>query len=337
MIKELEKSSMLLEKKYSALKKKEEENGKLGIQLKRINIDLKKELKEKKNELKEIYRQISTQEQKTHRNEIQRIEKEIAGGFAHKIRNMYGSVILLQDKIYRDNSLANNKNALFEIFNIFKKNLSQSQFVKIIPVIEKINENHKRMSEMLKISDSAVNKNIKIIDTFLNYSDVKKSALMININDIINNAIEKNKESLLKYSIIVQKELKYKKPIPGNHEHFFMLIQNLLLNSINAIKNNQLQNKKNKITIKNYFADNKYVLEIKDNGPGIPEENTDNIFDPFFTTDKKQGTGLGLSICKKITELYNGSISAKNNVDRGVVFKIILPAGADRSRQEDYR
>ena len=329
MIKELEKSSILLERKYTALKKKEEENKKLSIQLKRTNIDLKKELKEKEKELKKLYNQIVIREKTEHRDEIQRIEKGIAGGFAHKIRNLYGPVILLNDKIHRNDLLGKNKKILLQLFNILNDMVPKSQFLKIIPIVASINKNQKRMDEILSISNSAINKNITITDDFLNYSDIKKSGSIISIDSLINSIINTHRKLLSHYSIDIYKELKYKKYIQGEYEQFSMVIQNLFLNALKAIKLKKPRYRNNKILIKTYFTkkDHNFNFEIKDTGIGIPEENLNNIFKPFFTTDRNEGTGLGLALCKKIVELYSGSISVKNNHDKGATFKIILPAG----------
>lgn len=63
------------------------------------------------------------------------------------------------------------------------------------------------------------------------------------------------------------------------------------------------------------------LIEVEDNGPGIPESNLSTIFDPLFTT-KQDGTGLGLVSCKSLIELHKGTISVKNNP---TTFTITLP------------
>ncbi len=70
------------------------------------------------------------------------------------------------------------------------------------------------------------------------------------------------------------------------------------------------------------FSDSKnIVIQVKDSGPGIPDENLEKIFEPMFTT-KNTGTGLGLVICKSIVEQHGGSISVNNNP---TTFTIKLP------------
>lgn len=69
------------------------------------------------------------------------------------------------------------------------------------------------------------------------------------------------------------------------------------------------------------------VIEIADNGPGIPKEILDKIFDPFFTTKSPQeGTGLGLSISYSIMEKLGGRISVASEENEGTRFTITVPA-----------
>ena len=68
------------------------------------------------------------------------------------------------------------------------------------------------------------------------------------------------------------------------------------------------------------------VVEVEDNGKGIPEDVLPRIFDPFFTTkDIGQGTGLGLSIAYKIVTEHGGRIAARSEPGKGTVFTIVLP------------
>lgn len=69
---------------------------------------------------------------------------------------------------------------------------------------------------------------------------------------------------------------------------------------------------------------NQCVISIKDTGDGIPVEILKKIFDPFFTL-KKHGTGLGLVICKRIIEMYGGSIKIQSTPNEGTEVEISLP------------
>jgi PAS domain S-box-containing protein len=65
-------------------------------------------------------------------------------------------------------------------------------------------------------------------------------------------------------------------------------------------------------------------IEVKDNGPGISEDDLERIFSPFFTT-KPQGTGLGLSIVRKVVDAHDGIIDATSAPGRGTIFRVTLP------------
>jgi signal transduction histidine kinase len=69
---------------------------------------------------------------------------------------------------------------------------------------------------------------------------------------------------------------------------------------------------------------NSAVIEVSDNGPGIPTAVRGRLFDPFFTT-KKEGTGLGLSISQKIVRDHGGTITVSSVEGKGTTFQVNLP------------
>ena len=71
------------------------------------------------------------------------------------------------------------------------------------------------------------------------------------------------------------------------------------------------------------------VIEISDNGSGIPREILARIFDPFFTT-KTDGTGLGLTMARRVVNEHGGAILVESQEGRGSAFKIVLPVGVEQ-------
>lgn len=71
-------------------------------------------------------------------------------------------------------------------------------------------------------------------------------------------------------------------------------------------------------------SQNYAVIEVSDNGPGIPAAVRNRLFDPFFTT-KKEGTGLGLSISQKIARDHGGAITVSSVEGKGTSFQVNLP------------
>jgi signal transduction histidine kinase len=69
------------------------------------------------------------------------------------------------------------------------------------------------------------------------------------------------------------------------------------------------------------------VIEVADDGPGVPPEAIERIFNPFFTT-KPQGSGLGLAIVRKIVDAHNGHIDVASAPDQGTRFRVTLPVSS---------
>ncbi len=93
---------------------------------------------------------------------------------------------------------------------------------------------------------------------------------------------------------------------------------NLMINAAYACGNNV------KIDVRIQNHNDELKIEIRDNGPGIPEDVVPQIFEPLFTT-KQIGTGLGLASCKTIIEKHGGIIYAENIPQGGANFIIKLP------------
>lgn len=104
----------------------------------------------------------------------------------------------------------------------------------------------------------------------------------------------------------------------GDREKIKIAIRNLLINAIEAIKN------KGQIELLLKEKEKEIVVEVIDNGCGIPPEILSRIFEPYFST-KEKGTGLGLAICKRIVEEHHGTIYLESQVAKGTKVTLIFP------------
>lgn len=78
------------------------------------------------------------------------------------------------------------------------------------------------------------------------------------------------------------------------------------------------------LLIESQVKDDKYILNIADNGSGMDEKTSSKIFEPYYTT-KATGTGLGLTMVYKIVKEFKGDIDVKSVKNHGTVFTITLP------------
>ena len=98
------------------------------------------------------------------------------------------------------------------------------------------------------------------------------------------------------------------------------VITNLVKNAIHALDGVEV--KKIEVTVET--NNNSVIIKVADNGKGISEEDKALVFEPKFTT-KSSGMGLGLPMVKNIVETYNGTITFTSQLNKGTVFKIVLP------------
>ncbi len=100
------------------------------------------------------------------------------------------------------------------------------------------------------------------------------------------------------------------------------VLVNLINNSLDALEGKG----GGKVEVTSREKDDNVIIDVADDGPGIPEANLTRIFDPFFTTKPVgKGTGLGLSICYGIVTKMGGKISVNSAVGMGTGFHIHIP------------
>jgi two-component system nitrogen regulation sensor histidine kinase GlnL len=121
-------------------------------------------------------------------------------------------------------------------------------------------------------------------------------------------------------------------PIQGDPNQLRQLFTNLLTNAFEALAGS------GRVEVRATLAEEDHgtlaeprpvsmlVVEVSDNGPGIPPELVDKVFSPFFTT-KPQGSGLGLAIVRKIVDAHDGRIDLSPRRGGGTSFRIALPVG----------
>jgi len=102
------------------------------------------------------------------------------------------------------------------------------------------------------------------------------------------------------------------------------VVTNLVKNAVQSV-----EEKNNPEVFVKVFSKNKTaVIEVTDNGMGIPEQNKERIFEPKFTT-KSSGMGLGLAMVKSIIENYGGKITLSSDSVKGTVFTVEFPKFID--------
>ncbi|MFC2097801.1 PAS domain-containing sensor histidine kinase [Bacteroidota bacterium] len=137
--------------------------------------------------------------------------------------------------------------------------------------------------------------------------------LLENTTGLLKGDLEKHNISLI---VNIDKELIFQAD-PRLTEQ---IIINVISNSIYALEKTENP----EIILSAGIKDNQFIIEIKDNGCGISDDEFDNIFIPFYST-KPSGTGIGLSLCQQIMQAHNGRIIARSNNKNGACFQLVFP------------
>ncbi len=114
----------------------------------------------------------------------------------------------------------------------------------------------------------------------------------------------------------------------GDKDLLLRVFNNLIQNALQSIPENRTP----KIRIFIQKQEKEWLIDISDNGAGIPEENQDKLFTPYFTT-KSKGTGLGLAMVQQIIDMHNGKINFETS-SKGTTFHLVLNV-FEEENQED--
>lgn len=144
------------------------------------------------------------------------------------------------------------------------------------------------------------------------------------IPDLITSSLEILHGRFKRLGITVEQEHDANPTVSCVPTQISQVILNLLVNAFQAIEASKRTD--GQIVIRTQRLAGDFLLEIRDNGPGIDPANLSRLFDPFFTTkDVGEGTGLGLSITHHIVSAHGGRIEVDTRVGEGTAFRVYLP------------
>ena len=127
--------------------------------------------------------------------------------------------------------------------------------------------------------------------------------------------------------LFIKEDTASQRKVFADRKHIHHLLSNLVNNSIKYGHENGLTK------IGFYDVEDKLLIEVSDNGPGIANEHLARLFERFYRVDKARsrghgGTGLGLSICKHIVEAHKEKIHVRSTLDIGTTFGFTLSTKA---------
>jgi len=161
---------------------------------------------------------------------------------------------------------------------------------------------------------------IKFVDAYRDYTSIPKPKFgLIKIDELFEHINKLLKHEFKELGIDFQTKILFNNlEITADRELVEMVLINLLKNAREAL----LDREEAKLEMIARIDDQQRVLiDIKDNGPGIIPEAQDRIFIPFYTT-KKSGSGIGLALSRQIMQLHQGSLAVKSEPDVYTIFTL---------------
>jgi len=176
-----------------------------------------------------------------------------------------------------------------------------------------------------KLLQRSTKKIASLVENMLNYSRPGSvNPERANINALLVEILRSVVDNINERGIEIKTDLMSRLPdvfFDWDRIHDAML--NLITNAKDAISSG----KPGLIIIRTYKNTEKrtVIIEIQDNGRGIPEEAQPKVFNLFFSTKGRRGTGIGLAVTKKIIEDHGGTIRFESKEGEGCCFKVELP------------
>jgi signal transduction histidine kinase len=153
---------------------------------------------------------------------------------------------------------------------------------------------------------------------FSRQSDEESEAIPTDLNAMVREALEICKPRLGGIELV----LKLGSPplVAIRPADCVTAIVNLVINAGDALQG------KGRITIRTEASDGGAMIEVADNGPGIPPEIKSRILEPLFTTKGDRGTGLGVSTVYAFTQRHHGRLVIESELGQGASFRMWFPA-----------
>ncbi len=197
-------------------------------------------------------------------------------------------------------------------------------------VREELEEYHTLIADCTRRIDTI----IQDLKAFARY-EADPQMTEIDVNIVLHSAITLSRNFIKKSTHNFSVEYGENLPkIKANSQKLGQVFINLIQNACQS-----LTDMNERVTIRSFrqTENNHIVIEVTDEGEGIPREVIDKIKDPFFTTKKGEGTGLGLSVSDSIIEEHNGRLVFESAENRGTTVRLFLPlrgGGGERYGEE---
>jgi predicted ATPase/signal transduction histidine kinase len=302
-------------------------------EISRANERLESEVAERTSELRRETMLLKQAQAQLVKLEKQATEVQMAGGFAHEMRNaLAGASIYLKAAYNEENGepkglCRNSVEKLGQLLGIVRASIPAESLGRAENLIRGVDANERRMEDVLRRLRQAIGRSLEVTSRILDYSRKgfeQPGQILVDLGEVIQSVMLENEIALSKNDITIDIEAQPSCELIGSEGHFFSILSNLVANARDALLD--VHDRPRKIGLKLQKIDGDILeIRVKDNGIGIALEHRAAIFDTFFSTKPSSGTGLGLGIVQKLVTLYEGTIDIESEVGLGTTMTVRFP------------
>ena len=318
-------TAIMLRRSYSELS-----DSKAALEV--LNQSLEERVESRTEQLSSAYDELKeSQTQLVHAEKMSSLG-ELVAGISHEINTplwyLLSNATLLQERLTSFEAFVNVTESLLNQLRDGDKD--KEKFVRRLQELDDrllndaLRDDLEESTDLIRDSIEGLEQLAEMAQSLKDFSRLDRASVdMFNVNDGLEKSllIAKN---FLKNRITVHKrfgDVPQIRCAPGQINQIFL---NLIKNASDAMEDG------GELTLTSRVDDEFVVVDVTDNGSGIPDDVMAKIRDPFFTTKEVgKGTGLGLSICDKIVNAHGGELVIESTPGEGSTFSVRLPIAAD--------
>ncbi|MEW6051339.1 MAG: HAMP domain-containing sensor histidine kinase [Candidatus Zixiibacteriota bacterium] len=253
---------------------------------------------QQKEELERTHQALKAAQATIVAQEKYRQARDIAGGFAHEIRN-----------------------ALFPAEAALYKMLAKKA-----PTVP----DSMQSDRFARTAVEAVARAIGVTELISQYTKLDTEAALetVDLCKVVAEVFQANHMRIQEQQVAIEMPGDGGPWVQSNHRQLYMVFNNLVLNSLDALT----ECPDPRIVIEAKHEAGQVLVSVTDNGCGISASDLPRVFDTFFSTKPSKGNGLGLAIAKRIVELYGGSIDVSSEPGQWTRFVVRMKVSSPDGR-----
>jgi signal transduction histidine kinase len=188
-----------------------------------------------------------------------------------------------------------------------------------VGILRRGRSSEEKQAECLEIIQKECQRLNRLLTSFLDFARPRAlNFRTIEVESVFDSVLGLAEHAVDGASITLKRQVPPGLALDCDPEQLKQVLLNLVINAIQAMPNG------GEVVMSASAEAGNAVIQVRDQGCGVSEEEMEHLYDPFFTT-KENGTGLGLPVAHQIVAQLGGVLAARNNADRGMTFSVQLP------------